>query len=139
MAAVGRITLQSNGTHCCCIFYRSFILNVSCLTNKCEHQLSSCSYWLTYFAHVHLILVVCGRFVVVPPFQKRQTAKPDPLWKINNTRRKKIQTPNNLCLDSCLPIHFCFVCILCWPERHKSGGCTWLSDKCRHSGLGGWG
>lgn len=67
-----------------------------------------------------------GDVLWFPALRERQTTK---TWatrgKTNNTEGKKIQTPNNHCLDLCLPNGFHSVCFLC----RKIEGCTWQWNK----------
>lgn len=101
MAAVDGIASQlnsSNGKYTAAVLYRSFNLNVRCLTNKRERRLLPfLNIFCTCTSSFRGGLEICRRFAAVRRFQERQRAKPDPLWKMNNTHRKKIQTPNNLC------------------------------------------
>lgn len=67
-----------------------------------------------------------GDVLWFPALREKQTTK---TWatrgKTNNTEGKKIQTPNNHCLDLCLPNGFHSVCFLC----RKIEGCTWQWNK----------
>lgn len=83
-APVDRITLQDE--------QRRKMNTIQCFLNGSlnpngirEHHSSPRSHLLTYFARVRIVPSVYGRFVMIPRFWERQTAKPDLLWKINST------------------------------------------------------